>query len=198
MAEPSERIDPHAATLVAALSARAQRLAAAAREASEGIERERAEIAAAYEHSALADQLIDAVRGRVEGIRGDTRGLAGTLERFGQLVSPPVPRSTTTAGPAIAEPAPEGEAPFREEDAERSSGRGDGAEPRLDEPQNRLEVGREAEPQAPEIPEGLRLLATQMSVAGSSAGEIAVRLRDEFGVERAAAIVAEIFDRPGS
>ena len=32
------------------------------------------------------------------------------------------------------------------------------------------------------IPEGLRLLTTQMSVAGADRAEIAERLRDEFGV----------------
>jgi hypothetical protein len=32
------------------------------------------------------------------------------------------------------------------------------------------------------IPEGLRLLTTQMSVAGADREEIAARLRDEFGV----------------
>lgn len=33
------------------------------------------------------------------------------------------------------------------------------------------------------IPEGLRLLTTQMSVAGADRDEIAERLRDEFGVD---------------
>jgi hypothetical protein len=33
------------------------------------------------------------------------------------------------------------------------------------------------------IPEGLRLLTTQMSVAGAGRDEIAERLRDEFGVD---------------
>jgi hypothetical protein len=35
----------------------------------------------------------------------------------------------------------------------------------------------------PGIPEGLRLLTTQMSVAGADRDEIAERLRDEFGVD---------------
>jgi hypothetical protein len=35
----------------------------------------------------------------------------------------------------------------------------------------------------PGIPEGLRLLTTQMSVSGADRDEIAERLRDEFGVE---------------
>lgn len=39
--------------------------------------------------------------------------------------------------------------------------------------------------------EGLRLLATQMAVAGSTHEEIASRLRDEFGVEDASALLGE-------
>lgn len=39
--------------------------------------------------------------------------------------------------------------------------------------------------------EGLRLLATQMAVAGSTEEEIASRLRDEFGVEDATALLGE-------
>ena len=52
-------------------------------------------------------------------------------------------------------------------------------------------TGEDAEP--PEISEGVRLLATQMSVAGSGPSEIAQRLRDEFGVENSAALVRELF-----
>lgn len=40
--------------------------------------------------------------------------------------------------------------------------------------------------------EGIRLLATQMAVAGSSHAEIEQRLRSEFGVEDADAILAEV------
>ena len=40
----------------------------------------------------------------------------------------------------------------------------------------------EEESAAPRVSEGVRLLATQMSVAGSDPDEIARRLRDEFGV----------------
>ena len=39
--------------------------------------------------------------------------------------------------------------------------------------------------------EGFRLLATQMAVAGSSHEEIALRLRDEFGVEDASGLLTE-------
>ena len=42
--------------------------------------------------------------------------------------------------------------------------------------------------------EGVRLLATQMAVAGSSPEEIAERLRSEFGIENAPALVAQMLD----
>lgn len=45
---------------------------------------------------------------------------------------------------------------------------------------------------APAVSEGARLLATQMAVAGSTRDEIAWRLREEFGIEDASAILDEI------
>jgi hypothetical protein len=45
----------------------------------------------------------------------------------------------------------------------------------------------------PRVSEGVRLLVTQMSVAGSGPAEIAQRLHDEFGVENSNALVEELF-----
>jgi hypothetical protein len=42
------------------------------------------------------------------------------------------------------------------------------------------------------VSEGARLLATQMAVAGSTRDEIAWRLREEFGINDATAILDEI------
>ena len=39
----------------------------------------------------------------------------------------------------------------------------------------------------------MRLLATQMAVAGEGAGDIERRLREDFGVPNAAAIVKDLF-----
>lgn len=47
------------------------------------------------------------------------------------------------------------------------------------------------------ISEGVRLLATQMSVAGASSADIARRLNNDFGVEDADRLVAQLFG-PGS
>ena len=44
-----------------------------------------------------------------------------------------------------------------------------------------------------QVSEGVRLLATQMSVAGSSLDEIAARLREDFGVEDANGVVRQLF-----
>ncbi len=44
-----------------------------------------------------------------------------------------------------------------------------------------------------QISEGVRLLATQMSVAGASSGDIARRLHDDFGVEDADRLIAHLF-----
>ena len=51
--------------------------------------------------------------------------------------------------------------------------------------------GEEAEPV--HVSEGVRLLATQMSVAGASGDEIARRLRGDFGVQDAERLIAELF-----
>jgi hypothetical protein len=51
-----------------------------------------------------------------------------------------------------------------------------------------------SEPAEPaQISEGIRLLATQMSVAGASNREIARKLHDDFGVENADALIAQLF-----
>ena len=50
----------------------------------------------------------------------------------------------------------------------------------------------EPPPQSPRVSEGARLLATQMAVAGSTRDEIAWRLREEFGIQDASAILDEI------
>ncbi len=53
-----------------------------------------------------------------------------------------------------------------------------------------------AQPEAPQdtsrVSEGARLLATQMAVAGSTRDEIAWRLREEFAIHDASAILDEI------
>lgn len=193
MAEPSGRSDAHAATLAAALFARARLLADVATETSERIERDRTEIAGAHQGSPLADQLIDAVRARLEGIVGDTRDLAATLERFRELAGPvdlpEPPAELAEPLPELPEPLPELAEPLVH-GASPSEGRLSIAKAPLGDETGAGSGG------AP-VSEGVRLLATQMSVAGSSVEQIEARLREDFGVEDAHAVVAELFGYPG-
>jgi hypothetical protein len=65
------------------------------------------------------------------------------------------------------------------------------------EPEQAPAADREEAPSEPAEPvrisEGIRLLATQMSVAGASNREIARKLHDDFGVQNADALIAQLF-----
>ena len=167
MAGARERDDAHAAALAAALSVRAEVLANAARDTAAAIDRDRADAAARHDPSPLAEQLVNAVQGRLEEIVSDTRDLAATLDRFrrlaGPAASPPAP-----ADPPTAAPDPRYAKPLRGEEVDDRPG-------------------------GVRISDGVRLLATQMWVAGASATEIAARLQDDFGVTEADAAVGELF-----
>jgi hypothetical protein len=96
---------------------------------------------------------------------------------------PPAPPPPVGAPPSAPAPAPAPPAPPAPQPSEP---------PQFSEPQ--------APPDAPQAPmsdssgvsEGARLLATQMAVAGSTRDEIAWRLREEFGIHDASAILDEI------
>lgn len=79
--------------------------------------------------------------------------------------APPQPPPPPREAPAPEPPAPEPPTP----------------------PPVQSETGR-----APAVSEGARLLATQMAVAGSTHDEIAWRLREEFGMQDASAVLDEI------
>lgn len=172
MAESTGRTDNHAATLAAALSARIGVLADAARDTMIAIERDRSALEGRYGSSVMADELISAVRGRIEGVAGDCNDLAVILDRFKSLAGP----------------------------SEVTGDIGGGAVP----PTPRPITGLPAVPTGPElagdsgrvISDGVRLLATQMSVAGANPDEIAVRLREDFGVADAGALVDDLFGIP--
>ena len=172
MAESTGRTDNHAATLAAALSARIGVLADAARDTMIAIERDRSALEGRYGSSVMADELISAVRGRIEGVAGDCNDLAVILDRFKSLAGPSEVTEEVTGSHAI--PAP---------------------------PPPRPITGLPAVPTGPElagdsgrvISDGVRLLATQMSVAGANPDEIALRLREDFGVADADALVDELF-----
>lgn len=176
MAKTTGRTDNHAATLAAALSARIGVLADAARDTMITIERDRSALEGRYGSSVMADELISAVRGRIEGVAGDCNDLAVILDRFKSLAGPTEISEVPGGGPTIPVPPPP-----------------------------RPITGLPAVPTGPElagdsgrvISDGVRLLATQMSVAGANPDEIALRLREDFGVADADALVDDLFGIPG-
>ena len=176
MAEPTGRTDNHAANLAAALSSRIGVLADAARDTMTAIERDRTALEGRYGSSVMADELIGAVRGRVEGVAGDCRDLAAILDRFKSLAGPTDVSEPPAAFPNIPEPLPV--API-----------GGGLPP--------VPAGPAGDPaDGPHLSDGVRLLATQMSVAGASTEEISLRLREDFGVQDADRLVRELFGLP--
>lgn len=177
MADSTSRTDNHAATLAAALSARIGVLADAARDTMIAIERDRSALEGRYGSSVMADELISAVRGRIEGVAGDCNDLAVILDRFKSLAGPTeVTEEATAAGPTI--PVPPAPRPITGLPAVPTG-------PGLEGDSGRM------------ISDGVRLLATQMSVAGAGPDEIATRLREDFGVADADALVDDLFGIPG-
>ena len=177
MAEPTGRTDNHAATLAAALSSRIGVLADAARDTMTAIERDRSALEGRYGSSVMADELIGAVRGRVEGVAGDCKDLAAILDRFKSLAGPTEVTEPQVAFPTMPEPLPV--API-----------GGGLPPVPAGPSDAPDDG------SPHLSDGVRLLATQMSVAGASTDEISLRLREDFGVPDADRLVRELFGLP--
>jgi hypothetical protein len=149
------------------------------------------------------DELIDAVVERVNGIADDCRQLSTVLTGYGSLAldatdadpgdepedrsddeaSAPerVPDSEPDPDPVVfAPPAPPTPATLADSTAPpRAPKAAAGAPPDSDGPIH--------------VSEGIRLLATQMSVAGASNGEISRRLLNDFGVENADRLVAQLF-----
>ena len=112
MADSTGRTDNHAATLAAALSARIGVLADAARDTMIAIERDRSALEGRYGSSVMADELISAVRGRIEGVAGDCNDLAVILDRFKSLAGPTEVTEVPGGGPTIPAPfRPRGRSP---------------------------------------------------------------------------------------
>ena len=166
MAEQTSQTNNHAATLAAALSNRIEVLATAARDTLSAIEQDRSVLGDRYGSSAMADELVDAVRGRIDGVAGDCRDLSAILDRFKSLAGPP-----QGVEPDFALPDPLPISPV---------GRGISVDPA----------------DGAYLSDGVRLLATQMSVSGARPEEIATRLREDFGVTESDRLVRELFGLP--
>jgi hypothetical protein len=137
----------------------------------------------------IAVELMEALAERAEQLSQDADGLAALLERARERLTPPPPQAV---------PSPNGDE--RGSLAKRVTERFDRpahserpgrfqARLRQDVPARRL-----AQPQ--DVPAGLRLLATQMAIAGSTRQEVEARLRSEFGVVDATSVLAEVFAGP--
>ena len=172
MAEQPGRIDNHVATLAAALSSRVGVLSDVARDTLIAIERDREALEGRYGSSVMADELVGAVRGRLADVSSDCAEVTAILDRF-QALAAPAPVSEPPAAftpPPLAAPTAPTQVPH----------------PPI--PDDDAAVADEVPPS-----ERARLLAAQMSVAGSSRAEIAARLRDDFGAREADRVVRELF-----
>lgn len=193
------------------LSSRVDTLAAAARDAVAAIE---ADQAGHRDRSAMADELIDSVTARIGGIAADCDELNRILAGFRSLMEatpapapaptpeplapesqpaqPAAPSAPVTVAPGITDFSGTGAVePVQPVEPQREP-----TDEPTEAPQPQAQEAPVEPPEPPKVSEGVRLLATQMSVAGSSVAEIARRLRDEFGVENSDLLVRELFGEP--
>lgn len=112
-------------------------------------------------------QLLSSLTERAERLDEEARQLAGVLARAGGALAALEARSEPPAGEPAGASAPSTPAP-------------------------EVSISRQSNGPAEPASEGVRLLATQMVVAGSSRDEIEARLRDQFEIEDADALLDEI------
>jgi hypothetical protein len=172
----------------------ADNVAAAARQLRSEGSSARAELTAS-----VADALVD----RTGEIRNDCERLASLVTRSAKLIAeregrqpadsvPPPPQRSLGTAPVAAEPEPDAEAPTA---IAPLPGTPAGA---LDQDEQSDEADETFPSQIPEsasggTSEGVRLIATQMAIAGSSRAEIEHRLRIQFGVVDAGQALDDIF-----
>jgi hypothetical protein len=161
----------------------------------------------------LVVELAESLVARADELSREAANLADVLERASSRLDVTAPEPKDEEAPKVTKPAvpavssaaaakpmkPPELAPtprprsnlsekvterFQDSDPSRSGG--------VSSPFKRRSTSTKAERPAPKgSTEGLRLLATQMAVAGSTHDEIETRLRDEFGVEDASALLGE-------
>ena len=141
----------------------------------------------------LAD-LADTLVARADAIRAECDQLAALLERARTAIEPAA--GETSAGPsALDEP----ETVEHEPEAVPAGLAADMLDGEIaaqlegsawDGP---VANGRDGSPPASE---GVRLIATQMAIAGSTRAEIKARLRDQFGIADVQPVLEEIFGQP--
>lgn len=124
----------------------------------------------------LLAELADTLVARADAIRAECDQLAALLERARTAIAP-VAAEASSESAAMTEP----EAVPRR--LEGTAWEGPVANGSMD---------------SPPASEGVRLIATQMAIAGSTKAEIKARLRDQFGLEDVQPVLDEIFGEPSA
>lgn len=138
----------------------------------------------------LAAEVCDALVARSEALARDAQSLVALLERASKRLGTDTPAPAAAGPPQKADARPGGTQGRQEERKPSPS-------PRLGRFKGRPLVAKPpASDSASDSSAGLRLLASQMAVAGSTREEIERRLRDEFGVTDVSPVLADVF--PGS
>lgn len=126
----------------------------------------------------------------------------GTPPTGEPVIAPPPGDEPVAAPPPSGEPVvttPPGDQPAAEETVPVEPAPDGPAAVEADEPGPEVEPDADPGAQSPasdepvQVSEGVRLLATQMSVAGASSEDIARRLHNDFGVENADQLIAQLF-----
>jgi hypothetical protein len=164
--------------------------------------------------SELVADVAEALVERTEAMRADCERLSALLKRargaiaasLGEAAPPP-----PEAPPAEPEPEPKPRISiqlppswrFWRRDRVGEPPRPELAPPRLRRPDYAVAgagplVARRESPSRVPVPEGVRLIATQMAVAGSSRKEIERRLQRQFGIVDAASVLDDVFGSDSS
>ncbi|HKJ35975.1 MAG TPA: hypothetical protein VKA36_05365 [Solirubrobacterales bacterium] len=176
---------PEISDLTGALRARLDALRQAAQVAAEGIEgdheRYRQLVGATVDDSG-ADALVAALKERMRKIEGEAEAVGTLLQRYAEIAEAAAGEAEDV-GKAKAAGGDSAAAALRWESEGAAGTPADAGAP--DRP-----VAASSDI---EVPEGIRLLATQMSTSGASRGEIERRLSEDFGVTNAPQVVAKLF-----
>lgn len=158
----------------------------------------------------LVAELADSLVARADELSREAANLADVLERASSRLESMAPEAPDEPATPTTHAAPSALAPVRATTSTNSSPPASPRSPNLsdkvserfqDSPvartgttsrfKRRATSTKAERPAQGSSTEGLRLLATQMAVAGSTHEEIALRLREEFGVEDASELLGE-------
>jgi hypothetical protein len=189
--EPLDQIAQQIRALDEAATSAAENVAAAARRLRSEGSSSRAELTAS-----VADALVD----RTTEIRNDCERLASLVTRSATLIaqqegrestaSVPPPKRSIAPAPVPAEPEPESPSDFS---PLPETPAGELSPTLLSDDRDETSPSPVPDTASGGTSEGVRLIATQMAIAGSSRAEIEHRLRIQFGVVDAGQALDDIF-----